>query len=144
MRHLRTRVALAIVAAGGIAYLLGCASVQRTSDYDGAIEAVAASSDNATLVPITITNDRSRDMTDPRFYVIGNGRHSLGIVASLSTKRVFVDSKWLTSADGCFQVIAHYVGEGDLTYQKVCWRRGEVIDVTLSTLFNPVAAWSHR
>jgi hypothetical protein len=96
------------------------------------------------LVPVTITNDRSRDLVDPHFYLIGNGRHSLGIVNSLSTKRVFVDSRWLVSPDGTFQIIAHYPGMGDLYYEKVSWRKGESVFVTLSTFFNPVAAWSHR
>jgi hypothetical protein len=144
MRHLRTRVALAIVGAGGIAYLLGCASAQRDPSYDDSLEFAAGALDNATLIPITIQNDRSRDIADPTFFIVANGRHSLGIVQSLSSRRIFVDSRWLVAADGCMRIVAHYVGGGDLTYNLVCWRPGEVIDVTLSTLFNPVAAWSHR
>lgn len=144
---------LVVLAILVITFLLGvvlgaCASTRRVPLYDGDdvtnLVTDAPSGTVLVLVPVTIHNDRSRDLIDPFFYLIGNGRHPLGRVESLSTRRVFVDSKWLVAADGCFRIVAHYVGQGDLTYDKVCWRSGEVVDVTLSTLFNSGAAWSHR
>lgn len=147
MKWMRTRTALAIIIASILSYIImmsGCASVTRERDYDGALELLPTPSDSALLVPITIDNTRSNDLGDPVFYLIGNGRHSLGRVPDLSKRRVFIDSRWLTGADGTFQIYVHYVGLGDLYYERMAWRPGESISVQLTTPFNSVAMWSHR
>jgi hypothetical protein len=146
MKWTRTKAGLAIIGWAVATYAMaGCASTRSVRDYDGGSIEIQQAPDSVQLVLVTIQNDRSRDMTDPTFYIIGSaGRHSLGIVRSLSTRRILVDSQWLRGADGCVRIVAHYAGLGELTYDKVCWRPGEKVDVTLSTLFNSGAAWSHR
>lgn len=94
-------------------------------------------------IRVTIQNNRSADPIDPTFYLVGQGRHSLGVVKGLETKSVLVDTKWLPT-DGCVRVVAHYVGEGDWTSEQFCWRRGEVIEVALQNIFSTSSAWSHR
>jgi len=126
---------------------MACAAVQHDPLYDGSLipggEIIAQASDSVVLVPIKIENSRARDAADPVFYLIGNGKHSLGSVPDLSTKRLFVDSRWLDSPDGQITIVAHYIGGSDLIYESFPYRAGEVIDISLDPTFNRVAAWAH-
>jgi hypothetical protein len=121
--------------------VLGCASVSHDPLYDGTTVIYQAT--DSKEIQVTINNNRSRDLTDPRFYLIGMGRHDLGIVGSLSSKTQKMDRAWL-GPDGCMSVVAHYVGTGDWVSDKVCWSPGEVIEVSLNPIFSTSTAWSHR
>jgi hypothetical protein len=102
------------------------------------------SADLTTLVPITIENNRTNDVIDPRFRLVGSGSHDLGIVGGMGGRlRRMIDTRWF-DANGCMTIVAHYVGGRDLTFDRFCWRHGERIDVALDDIFNPVAAWAHR
>lgn len=128
-------VALALLA------LTACASVQHDPRYDGELTIPET---QGTYVPVRIANNRSRDVSSPpTFYFVGSGRHSLGIVSGNESRTVLIDESWIPS-DGCIVISAHYVGRGDLEYDQFCWRKGDVIEVTLDDQFNKVAAWSHR
>jgi hypothetical protein len=127
------------LAALALLALSACATVPNT--YDGQLTIPETS---GTFVPVTISNNRSRDVDNPpTFFLVGSGRHSLGVVSGEEKRTVLIDEKWLPS-DGCVNIVAHYVGRGDLAYSQFCWRKGDVIEVTLDEQFNPVAAWAHR
>ena len=123
---------------------IGCVpALKRDPLYDG--ETITeTSADSAYMIPIFIENNRTMDPVDPQLYLMGSGRHSLGIVPNMGGKLSrLVDSSWL-GPDGCIVIVAHYVGGRDLVFDKVCWHPGERIDVALDDIFNPVASWSHR
>lgn len=93
---------------------------------------------------ITIQNNRVSDAIDPTFYLTGTGRHSLGIVRGMGGKVTkLIDTRWF-GPGGCMTISAHYAGYGDLTFERFCWFPGQVIDVSLEELFNPISAWAHR
>lgn len=144
MKWTRTRAGLAITIATVVSFLVmeGCASIPHDPRYDGESEIIAAPSDSVTLIPVLIENNRSRDVSDPTFYLTSNGKHSLGRVPDLSARRVFVDSRWLTSPDGRITITAHYAGGPDFTYETFMWRAGQTISISLDTIFNRAAAWS--
>lgn len=119
-----------------------CASPRGVPGYDG--DLIPDASDSVTLVRVHIENHRTVDAIAPTIYLAGSGRHSLGRIEGMGGKiDRFIDTNWLGS-DGCFQISAHYAGSGDLTFDKVCWRRGESIEATLDNVFNSIASWSHR
>lgn len=126
-----------------IVIFTGCATARGVSEYDGVLQLPRSDADSVTLVLVTIQNNRGRDLTSPRFYLDGMGRHDLGIVGSYSTVTKLVDTSWF-GPDGCMKIVAHYVGAGDWTSSQFCWRRGEVIDVWLQQIFTTSSAWSHR
>jgi hypothetical protein len=120
-----------------------CASV-RDPMYDGDVVIPTTSSDSATFIRITIENNRTIDAIPPAFYLTGTGRHALGIVQGMGGKLVkMIDTSWF-GVDGCLTITAHYVGSGDLVFDRICWSPGYVIDVSLDNLFNPISAWAHR
>jgi hypothetical protein len=120
---------------------MGCA---RTNPYYDHVEIPELSGDSVTYIPLTIVNSRVRDALDPHFYLISNGKHPLGIVKGMGEKRtVLVDTRWIRS-DGMVTIIAHYPGSGDFTYEQFQWFPGQVIDVSLDEIFNPISAWAHR
>jgi hypothetical protein len=126
------------------AILTACATVRHDPAYDGEVLLSAPTADSSLYVPIHIENHRTIDALPPTFYLTGSGRHSLGIVQGVDGKLDrLIDTSWF-GADGCMTITAHYVGWGDLVFDRFCWRPGERIDVALDNIFNPVAAWSHR
>jgi hypothetical protein len=123
-----------------LAFLWSCAS----NPYDGDLRPVAEP-DTSSTVTLNIENRRSRDAMDPHIYLLGTGRHDVGVVrgmgGSLHRK---IDKSWF-GPDGCMTIVAHYVGGRDLVFERFCRSLGDrKIDVALDDLFNPVAAWSHR
>ena len=126
-----------------LAFATACASIKHDPSYDGE-QAISPSAVSVTLVPIIIENNRTNDAIDPHFRLVGSGLHDLGIVQGMGGRlHRMSDTRWF-DADGCMTIIAHFVGVGDLTFNRFCWRRGERIDVALDDIFNPVAAWAHR
>lgn len=139
MRYARTRLVLGIILAGAIAIAIGCASSPRVP-----LNEIEALPDGTVLVALTITNARTRDAIDPHIYLVGRGRHFLGVVGGMGgTKSRLVDTRWF-DPEGCMRIVARFVGKGELRFDRFCWRRGEVIEVTLYDPFNPISAWSHR
>jgi hypothetical protein len=123
---------------------IACATVRHDPLYDGALDIPESNTDSAYLIPVHVENHRTIDALAPHIILSGSGRHDLGIVSGVGGRLDrFIDSSWL-GADGCFQITAHYVGTGDLVFDRVCWRRGERIEATLDNVFNPVASWAHR
>lgn len=109
--------------------LLACASVPHYDD--------------SPQFKVTIQNSRISDALAPRFYLVGSGRLSLGIIPDLTDKTVWVDARWL-APDGCMAVIAHFVGGGDWESERFCWVPGERVDVKMLDLLSASSAWSHR
>lgn len=117
-----------------------CASPKGIPLYDG--ESVVP--DATALVKVTIENNRSRDITDPRFYLVGRGmKYSLGIVQGMG-KRVFSVDRGVFPLDGCMSVMAHWAGGSDWVSEEFCVRPGQVVDVQLQLLLSTSNAWSHR
>lgn len=142
MKMSRTIVAIGIASVAAAVVMMSCASIPHDPLYDGE-ERIVDLPDSTILIRLTIQNNRTRDALDPHFYLLGTGRHSLGIVAGMGTKKVlFVDTKWL-APDGCVTIIAHYVGLGDWTSAKACWHNGYVFDVSLQEIFSTSTAWAH-
>lgn len=139
----RVRAGLAFVIVSVLWVVLACATPRGVPGYDGDLIPQDAA-DSTTLVRVHIENHRTVDAIAPTIYLTGSGRHSLGRIEGMGGKiDRFIDKNWLGS-DGCFQISAHYAGSGDLTFDKVCWRRGDRIEATLDNVFNPIAAWSRR
>lgn len=139
----RTFAAAGFLTVAAFLVMASCATIPHDPLYDGG-EPIIEIPDSTTLVRLTILNNRVQDALDPHFYLLGTGRHSLGIVPGMGGKREhFVDTRWF-APDGCMVVIAHYVGLGDWTSQRFCWRSGEVIDVSLQAIMSTSTAWSHR
>lgn len=122
--------------------LVACASVQRNSPYDG-VEIPETPADSATFVRLSIKNNRSTDATPPTFYLLGTGRHPIGVVNGLTEKSFWVDTHWF-SPDGFMRVAAHYPGRGDWTSEEFHWRKGFMIDVRLESIMASSSAWAHR
>lgn len=123
-------------------FMASCATIPHDPLYDGE-ERIIGLPDSTTLIRLTIQNNRTRDALDPHFYLSGTGRHSLGVVAGMGTKKVlFVNTKWL-GPDGCVTITAHYVGLGDWTSAKACYHAGYVFDVSLQEIFATSTAWAH-
>lgn len=121
----------------------GCASVPKVMDYDEALFEGNAR-DSATYVRLRIQNHRISDAIDPRFYLVGAGSHSLGVVRGMGGSMTrLVDTAWF-GADGCMTVVAHYAGVGDWVSPRFCWTPGNVIDVNLQELIATSSAWAHR
>jgi len=122
---------------------IGCASPRGIPDYDGGTLAPETTADSTTFIPVTIHNHRSRDVANPPSFFLTPGRHALGVVSGSEDRTTMIDVSWLPS-DGCVQIVAHYVGLGDLMYDQFCVRRGDVIDISLDEPFNSTSAWSHK
>lgn len=147
MKYLRVRTALALVIAVPlwIVVTTGCATARHDPLYDGEITPEAPSADSITFVPVRIQNSRSSPTeisNPPMFFLLGNGKHQLARVEGLSSRTVFVDSRWLTSADGEITIVVHYAGGAELTYARFAWHPGQTISVSLEVTFNPISAWS--
>lgn len=145
MKHVRARLIGALVIAVPLAIILGtgCASVPKVESYDGYEIVPTASADTLTVVPIVVRNNRSQDAIDPTFYLIGYGRHALGTVRGLTTRKLLIDRRWIPS-DGIMTVVAHYPGGPEWVSEKITWRPGYKIEVSLQSLINTSSAWAHR
>lgn len=122
----------------------GCATARGgVSGYDGEMEIPPTYEDSVTLIPVTISNNRNRDITAPRFHLLGLGRHDLGYVQPMHTVRKLVDRNWF-GTDGCVKIVAHWVGAGDWTSQEFCLHRGETVSVNLEAILSTSNAWAHR
>lgn len=142
MKMSRTIVAIGIANIAAALVMMSCATIPHDPLYDGE-ERIVDLPDSTTLIRLTIVNNRVQDMTPPHFYLLGTGRHSLGVVSGMGTKKVlFVNTKWL-GPDGCVTIIAHYVGLGDWVSAKACWHEGYVFDVSLQEIFATSTAWAH-
>ena len=141
MKHQRARLAISLAIAVPLAIILSTGCSPRMSYYNGGDTEIQPSEQ---YVRLTINNRRTNDALAPHIILIGNGRHELGIVQGMGGKlSKLVDTRWF-GASGCFRVIAHYVGTGDLIFDEVCWRPGEVVTASLDDIFIPAALWSHR
>lgn len=145
MKYVRARTALALLIAVPLYIILatGCATPRGVPDYDGDLIPQDAA-DSSVFVRVHIENHRTVDAIAPTIYLTGSGRHSLGRIEGMGGMiDRLVDTNWF-DASGCMQISAHYTGSGDLTFDKFCWRQGEIVEATLDNVFNPVAAWAHR
>lgn len=146
MKHQRIRSALALAIAVPLWIILatGCASPRGVPDYDGDLIPQSDATDSVTFVKVHIENHRTVDALAPTIYLTGSGRHSLGRIEGMGGKiDRLVDTAWFAS-DGCLQLSAHYVGNGDLVFDRLCWRKGEIITASLDNIFVSGSAWSHR
>lgn len=145
MRYKRVRTTLALVIAVPLAIAVaGCASVQHDPLYDGEIIPQVPSADTVTFIPFVLENHRTIDLNPPHILFISFGRRDLGIVQGYGTAlRTMIDTRWI-AADGCIQIVAHYVGTGDLVFDRFCWRKGERITASLDNIFVAGSAWSRR
>lgn len=147
MKYARLRSALALVIIVPLYIILatGCATARGVPDYDGAdVPSLVTSPDSTTYVRVHIENHRTVDAIAPTIYLTGSGRHSLGRIEGMGGKiDRLVDTSWFAS-DGCLQLSAHYVGSGDLVFDRLCWREHEIITASLDNIFIAASAWSHR
>lgn len=144
MKYVRARTALALLIAVPLYIILatGCATPRGVPDYDG--DLIPQSATVPDSVRVTILNERTIDAQPPRIYLDGMGRHDLGIISSIDGRiSRLVSTSWF-GPSGCFTIVAHFVGRGDLRFSEVCWRPGEVVSATLLNHFDPRTAWSHR
>lgn len=145
MKYVRARTTLALAIAIPLWIILatGCATARGVPDYDGDLIPQDAA-DSTTYVKVHIENHRTVDAIAPTIYLTGSGRHSLGRIEGMGGKiDRLVDTSWF-DASGCMQISAHYAGSGDLTFDRICWRKGERIIADLDNVFSPIAAWSSR
>lgn len=120
-----------------------CATPRGVPGYDGELIPEVAAGDSVTLVPFLLENHRTIDANPPHILFISFGRHDLGTVQGYGTAlRTMIDTRWI-AADGCVQIIAHYVGTSDLVFDRFCWRKGERIGASLDNIFVAHSAWSH-
>lgn len=140
----RRFLAAACLTTAAIIFMLsGCASPRGVPDYDGDLIPQDAA-DSTTYVKVHIENHRTVDALAPTIYLTGSGRHSLGRIEGMGGKiDRLVDTSWF-GADGCLQLSAHYVGSGDLVFDRLCWRPHETITASLDNIFVSGSAWSHR
>lgn len=132
------------VAVALLALVTACATTVRHDPlYDGGLIPEVATGENATFVRLTIKNNRSQDGIAPTFYLIGLGRHALGVVQGLSEKSVLVDTRWFPT-DGRMRVVAHYTGLGEWVSEEIGWQQGYVIDVRLESIMSTSSAWAHK
>lgn len=143
--RVRTTLALAIAVPLWIILATGCASPRGVPLYDGDdVTNLVTSPDSALYVRVHIENHRTVDAIAPTIYLTGSGRHSLGRIEGMGGKiDRLVDTAWF-GADNCLQISAHYAGGRDLTFDRICWRKGERIIADLDNVFSPIAAWSSR
>lgn len=133
MKYNRTRTALAITIAAVVAFFV----------MEGCTPRIDLPEIESGYTRITIQNNRMSDAIDPTFYLTGTGRHSLGIVRGMGGHLSrLIDTRWFGPGN-CMTISAHYAGYGDLTFERFCWFQGQVIEVSLEELFNPIAAWAH-
>lgn len=124
--------------------LVACATTVRHDPlYDGGLIPEVATGENATFVRLTIKNNRSADGIDPTFYLLGLGRHSLGVVPGLGEKSVLVETRWFPT-DGRMRVVAHYAGVGEWVSEEIGWQQGYIIDVRLESILSTSSAWAHK
>lgn len=94
-------------------------------------------------VPVVIQNFRSREAAAPHFYLVGLGRHPLGVVEGNKSGNSSIDARWIPT-DGSLVVLVHYTGGPDIVSAPFIWHLGEYIDIKLNQGGEPLVAWSHR
>lgn len=146
MNRLRAALGLAIGIPLYIILTTGCVpALKHDPLYNGeVVPQVEAPPDTIRVFLIHIENNRTKDALPPHFIITGSGRHDLGIIEGMGGHLDRpIDTAWL-DGERCMTIIAHYIGGGDLVFDRTCWKKGERVTASLDNIFVPGSSWSHR